>query len=210
MGQRRKSGLSLVIFPSLISIAIFLPVLVEAGNLEPSSPPGPTMKTLDEIPPTWSRKLDSTNGSTIPFQQGCGSSRFECIWFEGSPISIPQAVLDKETGLVWARNAQTLTPQSWFDAMLFARDTFLAERKGWRLPTVEEILTLIDETAPVSPKLPVGHPFVNTTPPVIYWTSTTGERDSSNAYYIDTLGNVYTGSKDGFSFHIWLVRGGVK
>jgi len=210
MGQLGKSELSSVVLTSLISIVVLLPGPIEAGDLEPSSPPGPTMKTLDEIPPTWSRKLDSTNGSTLPFLQGCGSSRFECIWFEGSPISIPQAVLDKETGLVWVRNAQALTPGTWFDAMFLAHDTFVAERKGWRLPTVEEILTLIDETAPVSPKLPVGHPFVNTTPPVLYWTSTTWERESSDAYYIDMLGNVYSGSKDGFSYHIWLVRGGVK
>ena len=65
----------------LMVMPILFPVYIMAGSLDPSASPGPTMKTLNEIPPTWSQKLDSTNGSTVTTRKGCGSSRFNCIWY---------------------------------------------------------------------------------------------------------------------------------
>src|SRR4029453_5333220 len=69
-----------------------------------------------------------------------------------------QAVLDRETGRVWER-----TPG--LDTNIFVRaDAFLYNfkkiggRQGWRVPSVWELLTLVDSTQP-SPTLPAGHPF---------------------------------------------------
>ena len=42
---------------------------------------------------------------------------------------------------------------------------------GWRLPTLQEILTLVDPTRD-PPSLPLGHPFINIQPDD-YWSATT-------------------------------------
>src|SRR5262245_56938403 len=75
-----------------------------AGDLEPPGPPGPTMRTLLQLPPTWSHALDVGNGEA----DGCNSSRFTCV---GAAV-----VLDNETGLVWQR-APVAPPVSWETAL---------------------------------------------------------------------------------------------
>ena len=83
MKTKRTSARTLPLIIAIIAAALFVPGIMKAGNLEPSAGPGPTMKTLDEIPPTWSQKLPA-------------AQRFVIV-LDGA------AVLDKETGLVWER-----------------------------------------------------------------------------------------------------------
>jgi hypothetical protein len=76
------------------------------------------------------------------------------------------AVLDRETGLVWARQPlQRSGERSMFfefaDQGCFALT--VGNRRGWRLPTSAELLTLIDVDRPFDPavaRLPQGHPFL--------------------------------------------------
>ncbi len=81
-----------------------------------------------------------------------------------------EAVLDRETGLVWQRNTID-TQYNWYDAQLFCYYTDIGGRKGWRLPTIDELATLIDPTES-TPSLPDGHPFTNAKSSH-YWSSTT-------------------------------------
>jgi hypothetical protein len=84
-------------------------------------------------------------------------------------------VLDRKTGLIWARNAhlagKTLT---WEDAINYCQDLALGNLEGWRLPTKEELSSMVDPSKGV-PALPSGHPFINVK--FTYWSSTEFETD---------------------------------
>jgi hypothetical protein len=125
-----------------------------------------------------------------------------------SPAS--DAVLDKETGLVWERSPSTdrMALQS---AVLYSTTRVVAGRKGWRLPALEELLSLVDPSV-TNPTLPAGNPFVNIQLDYFYWSLTRGLPASTNqnlAWGYD-FGNADTSSIviSGATCYAWLVRGG--
>ena len=137
--------------------------------------------------PDKSKLLPANDGSP----DGCDSTRFECV-LDG------EAVLDKQTGLIWARDTR-------FDnksvplqkAVKFCQNFELGNRKGWRLPTRDELITLLD-TSNSSPAFPDGHPFKirKGEGGAGYWTSTEYEGDSDYAWRIETnAGKVYESHK---------------
>jgi hypothetical protein len=124
------------------------------------------------------------------------------------------AVLDSETGLVWETEPRS-SPRffSWYEAFAFGpsfsgcRYSTTGNRRGWRLPSVEELSSLMDPSQP-NPGLPPGNPFRGITH-VGFWTATTIENDASRAYVVDpvdgSLGGVL---KSNTSQRVWCVRGG--
>jgi hypothetical protein len=138
-------------------------------------------------PPTWDRKVDSPK-------------RFKVLKaFESA------AVLDQETGLVWTSEA-TLGEISFSEAIGICANLEIGARGGWRLPTVEEIRSLIP---PTTQALPAGHPF--TAPDGLYWTASV--LDGGVFAWVGDLGNpkVVTPSQDTTSDYAgyWCVRGGL-
>ncbi|MBP1152217.1 DUF1566 domain-containing protein [Methylocaldum sp. RMAD-M] len=90
------------------------------------------------------------------------------------------AVLDKETQLVWFRTWPNATTE-WNSARDSCANSSVGGRKGWRLPYLHELMSLIDPNvvpaANGDTKLPQGHPFANSAPQnglgyVPYWTAT--------------------------------------
>jgi len=135
----------------------WLPEGVPAGDLQPPGPPAPTMKTLDEIPPSWHRLLPADRRFRLvmpAIAPGC---------VDDPPVSVcfpvPEAALDLETGLVWELFPDA-TRRSRREAEAACHDKVVGGRKGWRLPTIEELATLVDP-ARTAPALPAGHPFVD-------------------------------------------------
>jgi hypothetical protein len=119
-----------------------------------------------------------------------------------------EAVLDRETGLVWERvptgNA------TWISAFTLCRNHATGNRIGWRLPSEEELSSLLDGTTKV---LPVGHPFQVGTA-VGYWTATSDEQDSTQAWFVRPSEQLpfFPAGPDVFTkvvpVAVWCVRGG--
>lgn len=193
MSEQKKLVFALATFMAFIAMAVFLPRLISAGSLEPSAAPGPTMKTLDEIPPTWSQIIPSA------------SERFTMLWRSIDGGWILWGALDKETGLVWEKSPDT-TARTWYEAKIYCYQKEVGGRKGWRLPTVEELASLVDTTQS-NPTLPSGHPFVNVQSSP-YWSSTTYATDTSRAWHVGMLSGYVDYSVKGTYSFVWCVRGG--
>src|ERR1700687_920579 len=79
------------------------------------------------------------------------------------------AVLDRETGLVWERDASSGENFNWFAAARSCYSKGIGGRKGWRPATIEELTSLLIPTVDgwTRPDYPFG---------IVYtamWTSTT-------------------------------------
>ncbi|TFG64752.1 MAG: DUF1566 domain-containing protein [Nitrospirales bacterium] len=121
------------------------------------------------------------------------------------PVMGGAAVLDKETGLVWEQSPQTTT-HHWSDARLECMARTVSGRKGWRLPAVNELASLIDMTN-TNPALPTGHPFSNVLPSH-YWSATTSANIPTLAWDAHFgNGEVARNTKPSYVF-VWCVRGG--
>jgi hypothetical protein len=129
-----------------------------------------------------------------------GKSRFKVI-FNG------EAVWDKETGLVWEQSPDG-TERTWNDAHNHCINRILSGRLGQRLPTVQELASLVDLNNPDgNPDLPPGHPFDNVQSS-IYSSATTDASDASEAWLVHFgLALVATDDK-AFKFLVWCVRAG--
>ncbi len=119
-------------------------------------------------------------------------------------------VFDKETGLVWERSPAT--DKKAFDAAIVYSTTRAAgQRKGWRLPAIEELLSLVDPAA-TNPTLPAGHPFVNLKLDYFYWSLTQGIPAANNPRLVwgYNFGNADTSCivAAQAQCYTWLVRGG--
>lgn len=124
-----------------------------------------------------------------------------------------EAVLDMETGLVWEQSPSTTT-WTWYGAKSHCRVTTTGNRKGWRVPTIEELSSLVDPSQE-NPALPIGHPFSNiqTNEADYYWSSST-HVDTTYTNGAEALmirfnaGGTFVGEKATYYSHTWCVRGG--
>jgi hypothetical protein len=121
-----------------------------------------------------------------------------------------QAVLDRETGLVWEQAPDAPTTYTWSDvqASFHCNRSTVGGRQGWRLPTIQELASLIDPTVPSpGPMLPAGHPFTNVQD-AGYWSATTFASNTSLARIVPLSNGHAVGVDKTASLFVWCVRGG--
>jgi len=162
---------------------------------------------IKEFPPAWDRTLPASDGDP----NGCNSSRFTCVMPDAA-FPDGSAVRDNETGLVWDR-APALTPPStqfWSDARQMCMNKTVSGRRGWRLPSVHELASLLDDTQ-INPALPTGHPFnINIGG---YYSATTDSTIVNGGLFTSVwtvdlgVAGVRSNGND-IGGHVWCVRGG--
>ena len=168
----------------LLSLGVLATVALMAGSAQAQT----TSVWPDYATPSWNQTLPS-------------STRFIILSnFAGA------AVLDQNTGLVWEKSPQTVTA-TWNGARFTCINKNVGGQKGWRLPSIPELASLIDPSvAPPGPTLPSGHPF-NDVQSAGYWSATTSAEDRYDAWFVYFgIGFVDSDSKT-FSGQVWCVRG---
>ncbi len=186
MQQQRRSGLII----GLVALGLLAGVALTAGPAQAVDAVGPYYAL-----PSWDRKVGVVN-------------RFVVLMDWSS-----QAVLDKETGLVWERTP-SLAVVTWIDARHHCtNDTTTGDQKGWRLPALHELVSLIDRSVPSpGPALPPGHPFTTGATGVQsadYWSATTNAANLPHAWFVG-FGNGVVNEGDNTSRgYVWCVRGGM-
>ena len=147
-------------------------------------------RQLDEIPPTWSKRLLTPR-------------RFVLV-MGGA------AVRDRETGLVWERSPSSTTV-NWSSAREHCANKNVGGRKGWRLPSIHELASLVDPSVPTpGPTLLPGHPFSNVQSSAAYFSATSFATDPTNnawgvAFVAGDVGAV--GKAAALTGLAWCVRG---
>jgi hypothetical protein len=161
----------------------------DTGATGPEGPQGPQGETgLQGAATTWDQILPA-------------AERFVLVMGD-------EAVLDKETGLVWQRDTDS-TKYTWDNAQMYCYGLDLRGRGGWRLPAVEELRSLVDPSQS-NPALPAGHSFTNVkaSPSSFYWSSTTLASYPDYAWGVYfSYGRVSSFNKSNDSY-VRCVRGG--
>ena len=130
------------------------------------------------------------------------------------------AVLDRETGVVWQRSP--LGTNNWLGASGKCLASTTGNRAGWRLPTVNELARLFDPTVTTGVPLPSGHPFTGLPSPFfnpIFWTVNPAGGFVSSHRVAGYQFNGLTGTTDltlvaiasdtTASVYVWCVTGGL-
>lgn len=113
-------------------------------------------------------------------------------------------VRDRRTGLLWDRDAGGMRMTTWNMALSLAHARRQASGQPWRLPTINELETLVD-SGHAYPALPAGHPFGRVADAC--WSGTTSGVDPAWAFCLYTgKGAVGVGYKPHPEFCVWLVR----
>jgi formylglycine-generating enzyme required for sulfatase activity len=94
----------------------------------------------------------------------------------------PPTWIDPKTGLEW--QSESPGEMTWHEAQEYAKSLSLDGKDDWRLPTLTELESLLDRTR----ARPEGRPPMREEVPfqdeLSYWSSTTFERDTKNAWIV--------------------------
>jgi len=211
MKKKKHAMMVLAVITAFMAAGLFMPGPVGAGDLEPGAPPGPTMKTLNEL---YNMTLQLKNSANTTRCVRLGYSF--CDQGDGT-------VLDADTGLVWLKNAYCMGLRKWAVAQTVVASladgtcglSDGSQAGDWRLPTKEEWEALIDTTyAPPAVtnalgtgKWSQGDAFYHVLwGQKYYWSSTTHPDYSDAAWIIHLADGGMWGHSKTSDCYVWPVR----
>lgn len=110
-------------------------------------------------------------------------------------------ILDRETGLMWQKLEGG--KRNWEEAIVFCDNLTLAGHKDWRLPDINELMSIVDRTRynPV-----VDSRFFPDIVASIYWSSSLPPSHTDYAWFVSFhTGNVSNYKKD-YAYYVRCVR----
>ncbi len=154
--------------------------------------------------PAWAQLTTTANGPFVAmpsWSQKLTSNRFVILANWNG-----EAVLDRETGLVWERSPD-ISARNWTDAHRYCNSLGVGGRMGWRVPSVHELTSLLDPTIllPASTSLPAGHPFLEEVP--VAWSATTSAGNADNVWRVRFFDRVVAPVSRSSLVPAWCVRG---
>jgi hypothetical protein len=114
-----------------------------------------------------------------------------------------EAVLDKQTGLVWEQAPDT-NSQPWPSAAQYCVNKNVGGTVGWRLPSVVELKSVQDPSLP-APFIPAS--VFTGIQAGFYWSSSTRAELASDAWFVWFGNGPSDSSNKSFSKGVWCVRG---
>jgi len=120
-------------------------------------------------------------------------------------IVFPGAVMDKNTGLVWDQSPMVVPtgPTSWTSARELCLNRTVGGTRGWRLPSVGELTSLIDPSL-LAPYVP-GTVFTGVQS-AVYWSVTASAVGTTSAFSVSFQDGMVGTSGKSNSNHVWCVR----
>jgi Protein of unknown function (DUF1566) len=208
--NRWLSGVGVVIFAGGLALANFGGGITSAQAHDHAykNPFKQIMTKLDQI-------LAKLNGGPAPAASGGGSvgevGNYTTRWDANHPsasrftIVFPGAVMDKNTGLVWDQSPMVVPtgPTSWTSARELCLNRTVGGTRGWRLPSVGELTSLIDPSLPV-PYIP-GTVFTGVQS-AIYWSATASAVGTTTAFGVSFQDGLVGASAKSTANHVWCVR----
>ncbi len=123
--------------------------------------------------------------------------------------SASNCVTDHLTGLMWLKNPDS-TVRDWTTAIAYCEALDGNDGRGgytdWRLPNVNELLSLVDYGQSSNPVIPSGSPFINVKS-YYYWTSTVRAASTDAAWNVHFMdGSMRPFGSQTQEYNVWPVR----
>jgi hypothetical protein len=183
----RVGMITLIGFMVLSAGLVLLPDRTSADRGDKPDKGGGSATDLSGVTQNWDKNLPS-------------NSRFAIL-----PAFNNEAVRDNNTGLVWER-IQDLAPHTWVNATWYCANKIVGGTVGWRLPSIVELASVQDLLVP-SPYINSVFNFPGTAPAGNWWSATTSDVASTDAWIMDIGGRVNGNSKANGQGLAWCVRG---